>query len=104
MLRFGSNWRRELVDTSSMAEDIPSLTLKVLQDIQSSLHDLRSETRQTNARLESIETRFASLEHTTAIGFQRVTERLEHIRDFAGERYRDHEVRITQLEARLEHR
>lgn len=104
MLHFAGNAHHVLADMMGMTEDIPSLTLKILQD-------LRAEMRTTNTRLESLETRFmsletrfASLEHTTALGFERVTERLEHLRDFAGERYRDHEERISKLEARLEPR
>lgn len=112
-----------------MTDDIPSLTLKVLQDIRSEVRDLRNAVterfeslerstntrfesleRSTNARFESLErstnARFESLERVTALGFQRVTERLEHLRDFAGDRYRDHEARIIGLEqrmARVEH-
>jgi hypothetical protein len=97
---------------ASMTDDIPSLTLKVLRGIRS---DIQSLERRMDERFESFETRFESLEtrfvaletrfvaleRTTALGFERVSERLEHIRDFAGERYRDHEARISKLEATL---
>jgi hypothetical protein len=87
---------------------VADLTVTILKEIRDEMRGMREEMREElgsvrgeihDLRTETNE-RFVALESTTARGFEAVTARLEHLRDFAGERWRDHEERIRRLEAR----
>ena len=101
------------------AQDPANLTVEILKEIRTDLAGLRRDTnerfesleerfesleRVTNERFESLEERFESLERVTVRGFEAVTGRLENLRDIAGDRWRDHEARITRLESHIEGR
>jgi hypothetical protein len=66
------------------------VTVAILRNIRDEIHGLR----------EEMNTRFVALESATARGFEAVTARLEHLRDFSGDKWRDHERRIRKLEQR----
>ena len=86
-------------------DDVPSLTLHVLRSIREELRATRTDLGglldQTNQRLDQTNQRLDHLERTTALGFERLTERIDNLRDLAGDRYRDHEARIRRLELHL---
>ena len=83
--------------SKKLPASVTDVTVRILTSIRDEIHELRAD---SNARFESLEQRLGTLETTTARGFEAVTARLEHIRDFTGERWRDHERRIRRLEAR----
>ena len=69
--------------------------LVVLRDhVDTGLQGVKDEVQQLNTRVDS-------LERETARGFEAVTRRLEHIADFSGERWREHEGRLRKIEERL---
>lgn len=55
----------------------------------------------TNARLERVERSLGAFQKATVKGLGEVKSRLDHLVEFTGERYRDHEERIRTLEERL---
>jgi hypothetical protein len=61
---------------------------------------LRSEVGGLRSEMDA---RFESLERVTIAGFEGVAGRLDHLRNTAGWSHRDHETRIRDLEARVEH-
>ena len=67
---------------------VADITVEILRGIREELRMLRED---TNAR-------FATLERATVEGFAKLESRFDHLLDFAGERYRDHEERIRILE------
>jgi hypothetical protein len=77
--------------------EVVNLTVSILRSIRDELRELNERVDQ---RFGALEQRLGALESTTARGFEAVTVRLENIRDFSGERWRDHERRIRRLEAR----
>jgi hypothetical protein len=74
--------------------EVVNLTVSILRNI-------RDELRELNGRIGVVEQRLGTLESTTGRGFEAVTARLENIRDFSGERWRDLERRVRKLEGRL---
>ena len=49
-------------------------------------------------RFDSLESHLGALENVTITGFANVNARLDHPIEFSGERWRDHEDRIRDLE------
>jgi len=82
------------------------LTIEILKGIREEGRKTNERLEQTNARLESgltdLSRRVGALEKATVDGFVAVTARLEHLRDFAGERYREPEQRLSRVETRLD--
>jgi hypothetical protein len=81
---------------------VVDVTVEILKGIREEIRELRKD---TNARFEALETATTRLETATIQGFEGVHARLEitnrrldHLIDFAGERYRDHEERLRRLE------
>jgi hypothetical protein len=96
--------------TKKREGNVTDVTVAILRNIRDELKDLRSirdELRELRVEVHELRVdtneRFEALESTTARGFEAVTARIEHLRDFSGERWRDHERRIRRLEARSSH-
>ena len=96
-------------DGSSLAD----VTVEILKGIRDEIAGLRKDTnlrfgglegeiRELRTEMHELRSDIDSLETATIRGFEGVAARLENIRDFAGERWRDHEERIRRLEARGE--
>jgi hypothetical protein len=95
--------------TIEILKGIRDETRKTNEEVQRTNEEVRrlgDEQRKTNERLDAgfarLSDRIDTLEKATVQGFVAVTARLEHIRDFAGERYRDHETRLQTVEKRLD--
>lgn len=91
---------------------VRDLTLQVLIDIRGEITGLRAEMNGlrgeiTNVREELVKlreehgARLDRLERETARGFEGVSARLDHLVEFSGERWRDHEGRLRRIEERL---
>ncbi|MBI2897652.1 MAG: hypothetical protein HYY06_29100 [Deltaproteobacteria bacterium] len=105
---------------------VVDLTVKILQQIRERLDGMRDEQRVTNARLENVEkalgetnarldnvartlearidatnAKLDGLQRATVKGLGELKSRLDHLVEFTGERYRDHEERIRTLEDRV---
>jgi DNA anti-recombination protein RmuC len=94
--------------------EVVKLTVTILLNIREELRELNSRVGSIEQHLGtvaghvgaldqhvgSLERRIDAFESTTARGFEAVTARLESLRDFSGERWRDHERRIRKLETR----
>lgn len=76
-----------------MSRDVANLTVQILKGIRSDLAALSDRIDETNARLKA---GFDQLGQR----LERVEGRLDHVVDFIGERYRDHEKRIRRLEVK----
>jgi hypothetical protein len=72
---------------------VEDITVQILSDIRDEIRELRDAQRLTNARLET-------LERATVTGFAELRVRFDHLLEFAGDRYNDHEQRIRALEQR----
>ena len=101
---------------SESGDNIAHLTIEILRGIRT---DIQKTNADTNARIDALtlqtvnghaalQASLDSLEHETIRGFQGVhkrlddvTGRLENLRDFSGERWRDHETRLERLEQRV---
>jgi hypothetical protein len=92
-------------------DNVAHLTIEVLKDIRQGVQDLRTDFERLNGAVQDLRTdtntRFERLEQATIAGFSGVHDRLERvdtrlvgIRDLAGDRWRDHEARIQNLESR----
>jgi hypothetical protein len=90
--------------------EVENLTVVILREIRDEIRELRADTNARFAevdhhlgsldqRVGSLEKGLATLEATTARGFEAVTARLENLRDFSGELWRDHEQRLRKLES-----
>jgi molybdenum-dependent DNA-binding transcriptional regulator ModE len=72
--------------------------LVALKDVVAELRGLRED---TNARLEDVSERLVEGFGKVNARLERVEDRLDNIRDLAGEQYRALEQRIARIEARL---
>ena len=70
-------------------------TLKAILDAQHAQADI------TQHGFAELRNGFAELRKEIREGLERVNQRLDGIRDIAGERYRDLETRVARLEARF---
>ena len=66
--------------TKKRGSGITDLTVEILKDIREELREIKKATDETNQRLGRLEQRF------------------DHLLEFAGDRYREHEERIRILE------
>jgi hypothetical protein len=73
----------------SATDDIPSLTLRVLQSIQTELVGLRSDVRQLDSRMGSVEAELKTLNG-----------RFDQFLLFSGKDVSDLKERVSRLEAR----
>ena len=94
-------------DTNERFESLERVTNERFESLERATNErFESLERATDERFESLERvtneRFESLERVTIRGFEAVTGRLENLRDIAGDRWRDHEARITRLESHIE--
>jgi len=71
--------------------DATDLTVRILQDI-------RDGVRETNQRLDSLETRVDRRLDETNRRLGNLESRFDNLLEFAGDRYRDHEERISACE------
>ena len=78
-------------------DDIPSLTLKVLQGIQSELIGLRGDVRQLDTRMGSVETEIKSLNGEV----KALNSRFDHFLTFVGKDVTDLRERVSKVEAHI---
>jgi len=71
--------------------EVHELTIEVLKGIRSEISKLREETRGDTRKLREEMHR----------GFGAVTSRIDHLVEFSGDRWRDHEERLTRIEKQL---
>lgn len=77
------------------------MSLKAIREsAETTRAELRGLREDTNARFREVNSRLDEGFGRVAARLERVEERLDHIRDFAGEHYRALEERVTRLEAR----
>jgi hypothetical protein len=81
-----------------MREEIGGLRVEMREEIGGLRAEMREEIGGLRAEMRVLNDRVTTLEATTARGFVAVTARLENLRDFSGELWRDHERRIRRLE------
>ena len=87
---------------------VRDLTVEILKDIRTEMRGLRGELTELRGEVthlrEDTNRRFEAMQETMAEGFAKVNARFDHVLEFAGNYYRDHEERIRRLEAELPRR
>jgi methyl-accepting chemotaxis protein len=69
-----------------------------LQEVRDGVQEVRAGLQEVRAEIRVLREDIESLETATIRGFEGVSARLDHIVEFSGERWRDHEDRIRRLE------
>lgn len=78
----------------SDTDNVANLTVRILQKIHGEMTGMRQD-------IHGLRGEISNLREETNANFNKLRGRFDHFLGFAGERYRDHEARITALEKRI---
>jgi archaellum component FlaC len=96
--------RRELVRVNERLEGVDARLEGIdarLEGMDARFEGMDARFERMEGRLEALEAGLRRVEREAARGFEAVSARIDHLLDFSGERWRDHEERLRRLEDRL---